>query len=146
MAVTALSFIVLGGLVYIGSIAWDSIQRSRSAQTMVREWAHKLGEEQKTAPDLTHPADITLSQIDPWGNSLVATYHNGAIKSVTVRSAGRDGKYNTSDDYVARVTSIDGKEVKAKMLRGVEKISEHIGRGLVRGGIKGLKDEVDGDK
>lgn len=146
LLIVASCFLVLVGFIYVGNLALGGIQNSRNARTMVREWADKLGEEQKNAPDLEYPATLVLPQTDPWGNSLVAAYHAGAVQIVTVRSAGRDGRYATRDDYSARSAFVDGKKVKAKILRGVEQTSESVGRGLIRGGRKGLKDELRDDK
>jgi hypothetical protein len=83
-------------------------------------------------------ATFQASGLDAYGNPLAATISEGLLNyDLEVRSYGRDALPKNSDDLVIHRLKPHGKNTLHKE---VEKASESLGRGGIRGAIQGAKE------
>jgi hypothetical protein len=90
--------------------------------------------------------EVDLSEdLDPWGLPLKATYTSGGMtESLKVRSAGPDGRFFNADDIVEQRTKMTMAGVGTGLKKNVEEFTEKGARGLSRGLIQGVKDQLAG--
>lgn len=74
---------------------------------------------------------------DPWGTTITIAIEGEAIKTCTVKSAGPDTKFNSTDDIVAINRNVSVKSVGSS----VGKTTGEFGIGVVKGVINAVKDE-----
>lgn len=91
-----------------------------------------------------------IEENDPWGNEIRVRYTENVNRSgrweqtVEVRSSGPDGLPFTRDDMVAKRTLVLIGPPKASMAERIEKNSEAISRGFIRGIFKGTGEGIRG--
>ena len=87
-------------------------------------------------------ADFKTTATDAYGQPLIATVSKGVLnRELELRSLGADGLPKNSDDVVVRRSKAHG---ATTVHQEIEKASESIGRGGVRGVIQGAKEAVIG--
>ncbi len=119
--------------------AMEESRLARSAEAKVQSWADKLAKE--TTPSGTYRQYPTedLPETDSWGNMLKVSYSNGLVmEELTVRSAGKDKLYNTSDDLTATRKKASLKGVGRSIKDNIEETAENGAKGAARGTVKGF--------
>ena len=120
-----LALAIVGGTVG-GIMLYESVKKKRKATAtrLVEHHASRLDLDQDPPP-AREPGFLTQAP-DPWGQPVRVVYRDHLThRTVEVRSAGRDGKYDTWDDEVAtrRTLRIAGRvAVPAAQAAGVAAI------------------------
>jgi hypothetical protein len=73
---------------------------------------------------------------------LVDYSQGGVAETVTVRSAGPDGKYYTKDDAVASGMTANFKGIGSGIRKNATETSSDIAKGLVKGTVEGVKESI----
>lgn len=78
-------------------------QQLKDADALVSKWADKVAAD---ATDGGFKKAEGLTEIDPWGQPIKVTYQQEWFKEIaTIRCAGPDGRYDTTDDLTRTRTS-----------------------------------------
>ena len=111
---------------FAGWTLWQQQQRTKTIKSL-KSVASRI---QAIAKDDTTPDPVggELDEKDAWGNPLSLRFSRDLVgASLTVRSAGSDGKLKTTDDIseIRFVTALSAKEIgNALKKKGMEKLAE----------------------
>ncbi len=84
-----------------------------------------------------------LGERDPWGTEISVGYSQGGVaETVTVRSAGPDGEFQTDDDIVASGMAANLKGIGEGIKKNVEETSANAAKGAVKGAVEGVKQSI----
>lgn len=146
IAIVALFFIVV---YFLWSFYFEVLEQQKKIEVstgLVSIWADQLDGDTTSAGTYIKYNDANQGELpekDAWGHNLLYQYsRGGAIEAVKVRSIGRDGKPGTKDDIVYTKRSVNLAGVGSGIRDNIEATTENGGRGLIRGSLQGLKEEL----
>jgi|SRR3989344_1989213 len=115
--------------------------KMETARSQATQWVLKLDATRTENGHYQRFPDQYLPETDPWGNHLMVTYTQGTFReAVSVRSAGGDGAYFTSDDIAVERFRLDAKSAG----KAAGDFLEGAAKGKTKGIIEGLKEGIKG--
>ncbi|MBM4077276.1 MAG: hypothetical protein FJ267_16725 [Planctomycetes bacterium] len=84
-----------------------------------------------------------VNETDPWGTKVKVSYSQGGIAEVvSVRSAGPDKEFQTSDDVVAQGMSANFKGIGEGIKDNIKETASNAAKGVVKGTVEGVKETI----
>ena len=87
--------------------------------------------------------DGEIQEIDPWGTRIKIVYSQGGIaETISVRSAGPDREFHTTDDIESQAIAANLKGVGEGIKKHAGEVAANAAEGVVRGTVKGIKESI----
>ena len=87
--------------------------------------------------------DGDIKDRDAWGTPIQVFYAQGGLaETVTVRSAGPDREFHTTDDIQGTGVSANLTGVGNGIKKNVEDVAANTAKGLVKGTVSGVKESI----
>jgi hypothetical protein len=84
-----------------------------------------------------------LKEIDPWGTPIQVNYSQGGLaERVSVRSAGPDREFHTSDDVQQAGIAANAVGIGHGIAENVEVVAAGAAKGFVKGTVAGIKESA----
>lgn len=111
------------------------------AQTQVSRIAADLDQRTTDSGVYVRAKAGDVKETDPWGTPLDVSYSQGGVAEVvTVRSAGPDGEFHTTDDVMAQGMAANFKGVGEGIKKNAEETAAKAAKGAIRGTVEGVKE------
>jgi hypothetical protein len=117
--------------------------RHEAAKAQVDRIADQLDKRTADTGAYVRVKDGEIKEKDPWGTGIQVSYSQGGVaETLTVRSAGPDRQFHTTDDLTAYGVKASFKGVGAGIKKNAEETAANTAKGLVKGAVAGVKESV----
>jgi hypothetical protein len=140
---TVLLALMLGGVLLLNSGGHKQINSKRYKETvgLVEKWADHLDRQTTATGVYVRPDSNEISEEDEWGTKLRVEYSQGGLaENVTVRSAGPDRRFHTTDDIETTRVAVNGKGIGEGIKQNAAEVSKEVAKGIVEGTAEGIKE------
>lgn len=117
--------------------------QTEKAADQVQRITEQLDRATNEAGIYDRAAGEKVQENDPWGTQIRVTYSQGGVaETVTVRSAGPDRQFHTSDDLLAQGAAVNFKGIGEGIKNNAEATAANASKGAVKGTIDGVKESL----
>ena len=113
------------------------------ATAQVNRIAEKLDKKTTKAGAYVRVDEDEIKERDPWGTKIQVSYSQGGLAEVvSVRSAGPDCEFHTSDDIVRECMTANLKGIGEGIKENIGETAAEAAKGAVKGTVDGVKESV----
>ncbi|MGV3533818.1 MAG: hypothetical protein ACO1QR_15730 [Chthoniobacteraceae bacterium] len=131
---------IIGVILVVGWVGSLRTCSHRGSQQTVTQTAEHL-DAQVERGRYRRVAQTEITETDAWGRRLQVEYRDeGLGERLVVSSAGRDGRFGTEDDIVAKRWLVNAKGIGERIHDGAGSTAQEATKGVIRGAKEEVKD------